>query len=68
MTRGVEHARGPIAKGARGIVRCTCGFACDTVAQTSREAIDDMKLRHRHDHAVLAYEAVDYSGQPLSSR
>jgi len=47
-----------IAKDARFTVRCECGFAEDSKAESGADAIAHALERHHHEGAALTFTAV----------
>lgn len=71
--RRVPVSHEPIVPGARFTVTCACGAAFDSDADTSDQALADIRVRHRcHDKSKdsMIAEAVDYkaAGHPLAQR
>ena len=50
----VDH--GPIVKDPKWTVRCACGFAYDSAAETGDDAIREIEAMHHDGLALIAYE------------
>ena len=55
----------PIVKGAKWTLRCACGMARDSNAETRQAALDEFRRDHDKRHTDISIDSVDYSEHPL---
>lgn len=50
------------------VVRCSCGFGCDSAAGSESEALAAMTKDHVHPGAAFTAKPMDYSAHELYAR